>query len=154
MRGATMTIQAGVRTYTGSCHCGTVRFEADFDLSKGSGQCNCSICSKTGWWGIIVKPDAFRLVSGAEHIIKLPRIPQAEHPRCSVCGLMPFNHGDVPQIGGEFYSVNVRCLDGVDLEGLPITYHDGLHNTWATLAVTPYVSPFVGAGIVKGTWAA
>src|SRR5437867_9074928 len=33
------------QTYTGSCHCGRIRFEVTTNLSRAS-ECNCSICRK------------------------------------------------------------------------------------------------------------
>jgi hypothetical protein len=135
----------GIQTYRASCRCGAVRYEADADLGKGTSQCNCTFCTKLGWWGLLVKPSAFRLLSGEESLLRSPD-PRAERPRCAICGVIPFGHGNVPQIGGEYYSINIRCIDGVDLAGVPIKYLDGRHDTWALLAEAPYANPFVGAG--------
>jgi hypothetical protein len=139
------TMTPGLRTYRGSCHCGAVRFEADFDPSTGTTRCNCTVCTKTGWWGICVKPSAFRLLSGQEFLGDYSRS-EAGHARfCKVCGIRAFGHGDIPELGGAYYSINLNCLDGVDLSGVPVKYLDGLHNTWEQLAEAPYVSPFPAA---------
>jgi hypothetical protein len=132
----------GVQTYRGSCQCGAVRFEADFNPSAGTTRCNCSICTKTAWWGMNVKPEAFRLVAGQEVLRDFSRH-EAMHARfCGVCGIRVFGHGNIPELGGAFYGVNLNCLDGAELSGIPVRYLDGLHDTWAELAVAPYVSPF------------
>ncbi len=118
------------RTYKGSCHCGTVRFEADIDLKAGTFKCNCEICFKTRMWGAIVKPDSFRLLAGESALIEY-RPDNIHHPFCKHCGVRPFGWGDDPAFGGKFYGVRVYCLDNVEPEELleaPITYLDGAND--------------------------
>src|SRR5438445_6634382 len=55
------------QTYTGSCHCGRIRFEVTTNLSRAS-ECNCSICRKRGYLHHMVPPERFRLLAGAEDL--------------------------------------------------------------------------------------
>lgn len=122
------------KTYQGSCHCGKVRFEADIDLSAGTGRCNCSICTKTRLWGVTLKPNPFRLLAGEADLSDYQFGSHSVHHRfCKHCGVRPFGHGYVEEIGGAFYSVNLACLDNVDDEELanaPVRYANGRNNNW------------------------
>ena len=51
------------KTYSGSCHCGKVRFEMTAEITRASA-CNCSICGRLGWLMVSVPPGQFKLQSG------------------------------------------------------------------------------------------
>jgi len=133
-----------LRTYQGSCHCGAVRYEADLDLSQGSGRCNCSICTKLRNWSVNVKPDAFRLLSGEQALSSYQfGTKSGHHLFCKHCGVHSFGRGHIPEIGGDFVSVKLACLDGVspgELAEIPVRYFNGRDNAWFdTPAETRYL---------------
>jgi hypothetical protein len=123
-----------MKTYHGSCHCGAVRYEADVDLDAGTGKCNCSICTKRRAWGVSVKPDAFRLLSGADNVTDYQFGTMSVHHRfCRTCGVAAYGDGYVEQIGGAFVSISVNCLDDADptqLAEAPVRYSNGRDNLW------------------------
>jgi hypothetical protein len=126
------------RTYSGGCHCGAIRFEADLDVLSGTTKCNCSICSKMRLWAVQAAPDAFRLLSGADDLTDYRgRNAVAHHLFCRHCGVHAFEWIDVPNMSGaRYYNVNVACLDGLDIDELmaaPVTYRDGRNNNWGVV---------------------
>lgn len=121
------------KTYLGSCHCGAVRFECEIDLAQGTSKCNCSICTKTRFWKAIVKADAFRLTQGQDLLSDYQfGSHSVHHLFCRRCGVKPFGRGHLDE-RGEFYAINVACLDNATDEELaqaPVVYQDGRHDHW------------------------
>jgi hypothetical protein len=124
------------KTYTGACHCRAVQFEVGFDLSLGSGKCNCTYCSKLRLWLVNAKPQDFRLLTGVMDLVDYRgKNPVAHHQFCKRCGVHPFERIDMPNMSGErYYNINILCLDDIDISeflAAPVAYYDGLNDDWA-----------------------
>lgn len=110
--------------YKGSCHCGRIAFEVEGEI-QGVMACNCSICQRKGALMWFVPRDSLKLVTPEsamatytfnKHVI--------QHHFCPTCGIHPFGSGTDPK-GNRMAAVNARCLDGVDLDQLPVQHYDG-----------------------------
>jgi hypothetical protein len=95
--------------YQGSCHCGAIRFEVEAPEDLEVEECNCSICTKSGYLHLIVPKSKFRLLRGADHITTYTfNTGVAKHLFCRVCGIKPFY---IPRSNPDGYDINVHCLD-------------------------------------------
>ena len=109
--------------HQGGCHCGRVRFEVRAAGIINVSECNCSICSKSGYLGMIVPRDRFTLNSGEESLTEYTfGSGDAKHLFCKHCGTKSFY---IPRSHPDGVSVNARCLDPGTIEKMNITQFDG-----------------------------
>jgi len=125
------------KTYQGSCHCGAIAFEADIDLAKGTGKCNCTFCWKQRMWKAApVAPNEFRLLTGSDALGSYAGATgggEQRHHFCLRCGIATHNTGDMAMLGGKFVMVHVAALNDLSPEELlaaPVRVADGLHDAW------------------------
>ena len=116
------------QTYQGSCHCGRVRFEVDADLDHVR-VCDCSICRRRGALIHRVAEDRLRILTPLDELTLYQwHTRTAEDWFCRTCGILPFRRprhrtpdeeaAGAPPFSG--WSVNVRCLEGVDVDAIPV----------------------------------
>lgn len=111
--------------HRGGCHCGRVRFEVDAPAALDVVECNCSICSMTGFVHLIVPAARFRLLQGADDLHEYRfGTGTARHWFCRHCGIKSFY---VPRSNPEGIDINVRCLDAGSAAALQVTPFDGRH---------------------------
>jgi hypothetical protein len=111
---------------TGGCHCGAVRFEAEVPREVEVLECNCSICTMTGFRHLIVPHADFRLLSGEDDLSSYRfGTGAADHLFCSLCGVKSFYQ---PRSHPGAWSVNVNALS--DSSGLTVTVRQFDGRNW------------------------
>lgn len=112
------------QTYDGGCQCGAVRYQVSTDLGSTM-VCNCSRCRRLGIILNFAPASAFRLLAGEDATTEfLFNTKVIHHHFCSTCGIESFARGKMPD-GTAMVCINVRCLDGVDLDALKPKPWDG-----------------------------
>jgi hypothetical protein len=110
--------------YRGSCHCGRVAYDVEGTIDSAM-SCNCSICQRKGSLLWFVPREQFRLTTPEQnastytfnrHVIK--------HRFCPVCGIHPYAEASDAK-GNPMAAINIRCLEGIDLDAVPVKHFDG-----------------------------
>ena len=95
--------------YKGSCHCGEVTFSVELPPAVEVEQCNCSICSKSGFLHLIVPKSKFQLLTGEGSLTTYTfNTGVAKHYFCKHCGIKPFY---IPRSNPDGVDVNLNALD-------------------------------------------
>ena len=112
-------------THRGGCHCGAVQFEVEAPAELVVTECNCSICSKSGYIHLIVPAARFRLLRGEDRLATYTfGTRTAKHRFCRTCGIKSFY---VPRSNPDGYSVNARCLEPGTVRRMTVEPFDGRH---------------------------
>lgn len=107
----------------GGCHCGAVSFEVEAPDEIELIECDCSICTMTGFLHLIVPASRFRLLSGEDKLATYTFHQHiAKHHFCSVCGIKSFY---VPRSHPDGFSINFRCLEPGQFTSVMTTEFDG-----------------------------
>lgn len=132
------------KTYTGSCHCGFIKYRVALSLPTDEAptatRCNCTICLKGGNANIRpASPEDFTLItpsSPAEVKDYQMRSPDIHRYFCGTCGIHVWAAGQY-EFGGvveKFFTVNLLTLDqpqdGLDLSTFKLQYWDGRNDNW------------------------
>jgi len=110
--------------YSGSCHCGNIKFAVEGDI-QGALSCNCSICQRKGSLLAFFPADKFTLLRSGENVGSyLFNKHVINHKFCQICGINPYSEGK-DKTGNLTFAVNIRCIDTIDLEKIPVSHYNG-----------------------------
>ena len=112
-----------LKTHTGGCHCGAVRFEVDLPDAFEVEDCNCSMCAMSGNIHVIAPASRFCLLKGADNLTEYSfNTGTAKHLFCRTCGIKSFY---IPRSNPDGLAVTWRCLDDWQDLDVKVSKFDG-----------------------------
>ena len=108
--------------YSGGCQCRKVRYEVQMDIGEVLA-CNCSRCGRLS----SLLAAQFNFLYGDDgNLTKFEfNKHMIQHEFCSTCGIQSYAIGTHPNAGAKLAAINVRCVDGVDVDTLKVKKVDG-----------------------------
>jgi hypothetical protein len=111
-----------VQTYLGNCHCGSLQFQVDTDLTDPV-RCNCSFCIRRGAILQKVPAERFSVISGKKALSRYGAREFSDHFFCKQCGIHAFTRSS--RNGEDAVVVNLACLQEIDLGAITPRIFDG-----------------------------
>ena len=108
--------------YSGSCHCGGIRFTVNFEPEELT-TCDCSICVKRN--ALMVKvPEASLSVQEGHELLATYTWNSgiAQHHFCRKCGIYVFHR---KRAAPDHFGINIFCLDNFDVGSVPVRATEG-----------------------------
>jgi hypothetical protein len=126
------------KLFHGSCHCGKVKYQVNYDLSKGSTKCNCTFCFKNSfWWGSQSTLEDLEITQGQDSIAEYTNKREEGYcVFCKNCGTTIFRKTEKSDWSVEGYSINIHSLDDISVEELnsiSVGYINGKDNSYAKI---------------------
>lgn len=122
-----------MKSHSGSCHCGAIRFRFRSEAITTGYRCNCSICIRKGIvLSRYISPGDFEQLSGEESLAVYQfGDKDMRHCFCKSCGIAPF--AVVASVPPDYTGstrpgdrrVNLGCVDELDALALEISILDG-----------------------------
>jgi hypothetical protein len=109
--------------HKGACHCGSIAYEFEGEIGDAL-ECNCSLCAKRGALLAFYPATAFTLSTPRETMATYHFNKNViDHHFCPTCGIAPFS--EAQNKGVKMVAINLRCVEGVDLQALKINRYNG-----------------------------
>ncbi len=108
----------------GTCHCGRVRITLPGPPAEIT-QCNCSVCSKTGFQGIYYPSESVRIEGEFDDYVRADSNPAfLSNHRCKHCGI-PTHWTPLTEPPHERIGINARLFETGTFDGVPVKQVDG-----------------------------